>query len=173
MLFDSIKRHPLDFFATEWTVNGPKPSARYATEILGLDPKGKGDALRGSIAWWRKMEVISEDDERAIQVVTDARNELAHEMTAMVGGSKSPEFANHFSTLMALSNKIERWWIINVEIATDPDYNGEEVVEDGIMSGSAFLMHLLGQVALGQGDEAWELHRQFDDLWPDPKAEGR
>lgn len=161
MLLDSIKRHPLWFFSNRWTAEGPQPSAEYDTEILARDPKGKRDALRGSIAWLRMMDVITADDEGDIKTVTDARNELAHEMTAMVGGSKPPNFAEHFATLMDLVQKIEKWWIINVELSTNPDYDGQEIDEDGIVSGPSWIMQMLRLVALGQGEEAWMLHREF------------
>ena len=161
MLLNTIKRHPVSFFSDSWTVDGPEVGPDYEKEVLARDPKNKRDALRGSIAWLRMMDVISADDEAAIKVVTDARNELAHEMTAMVSGSKPPNFAKHFETLMGLVQKIEKWWIINVELSTNPDFDGQEIDEDGIVSGPSWIMHMLGQVALGEGDEAWALYREF------------
>lgn len=171
MLHDSIIRHPRSFFSDIWTANdGFVPSDKYDAEVLALDPKGKSSALRGSIAWWRKMEAIDDADEIAIRLVTDARNNLAHEMSEMISGSKPPEFSDHFAMLMGLVNKIEKWWIINVEVATDPDYGGEELHEGAIVPGSAWMMDMLTQVALGEGDEAWELHRQFKELWAVKKS---
>lgn len=161
MLIDSIKRHPLSFFANRWTADGPEPSESYAARVLALDPKGGGDALRGSIAWLKNADAITSEDESDIRKVTDARNEVAHELSAMVSGSKPPDFANHFATLMALLQKIEKWWIVNVEMATDPDFDGQEIDEDGIISGPSWSMQILAKVALGDGDEAWELHREF------------
>jgi hypothetical protein len=161
MLLDSIKRHPLEFFSHRWTIDGPEPSPKYATEVLARDPKGKSDPLRGSIAWLRMMDAITADDEVSIRAVTDARNEVAHEMVAMVSGSKPPEFMDHFATLMALVQKIEKWWIVNVELPTNPDFDGQEIDEDGIISGPSWIMQMLSQVALGIGDEAWEFHREF------------
>ena len=145
MLLDTIKRHPLSFFADRWTAKGPEPSPKYISEVLALDPKGKGDTLRGSIAWLRKIEVIAEEDEKAIRTVTDARNGLAHEMSAMVSGSKPPDFVEHFSALLALTDKIEKWWIVNVEMATNPDYDGGAIAAADIVSGPAWSMHILGR----------------------------
>ena len=167
MLLDSIKRHPLSFFADQWTVKGPKPSAEYESEVLALDPKGRNDALRGSIAWLRGMGVLTAEDEKAFRRVNDARNEIAHEMTAMVSGSKPSDFTNQFAAVMALVHKIEKWWIINVEISADPEFAGREIDEDGIVPGPVLVMQILGQVALGEGEEAWELHRKFSELRPD------
>lgn len=161
MLLDSIKRHPIDFFADHWDIKGPAPSPKYKKEILDRDPKGKRDPLRGSIAWLLMMEAINEEDVAAIRTVTDARNEVAHEMTAMVSGTMPPSFAEHFASLMALVQKIEKWWIINVELPTNPDYDGADIDEDGIISGPSWVMQMLAQVALGEGDEAWEFHREF------------
>jgi hypothetical protein len=82
-------------------------------------------------------------------------------MAAMVGGSRPPDFANHFATLMALVHKIEKWWIVNVEIATNPDFDEVEIDNEGIISGPSLVIQLLSQVALGNGEEAWEFHREF------------
>lgn len=172
MLIDTIKGHPLSFFAERWTRDGPEQSAKYKSVILDGDPKGKGDALRGSIAWLRSMDVISEGDENALRVITDARNRLAHEMSSLVGGQSDPDFVTHFGTLVALTAKIEKWWIINVEMGTDPEVDWDLVDEDGILPGPTWTMQILAKVALGDGDDAWSLHRQFSELWPQKPGDG-
>jgi hypothetical protein len=164
-LIDTVKQRPLSFFADCWTDQGPQPSARYFKEVRALDPKNKNDPMRGSIAWLRKMDIISEDDEKIIHRLNDVRNEVAHEMIKMIGGTKYPEFAEHFAPLMTLINKIEKWWIINVEISTDPDFDGNEIDEASIVTGPAWILHMLAEVALGDGDDAWALHREFNELW--------
>ncbi len=160
MLLDTIKRHPLSFFSDGWNIDGPVPGPKYKKEVLARDPQGKNDAKRGSIAWLRIMDVITADDEADIKKVDHARNEVAHEMTAIVSGSMPPSFAEHFETLLSLVQKIEKWWIVNVELSTDPEFNGE-FDEDGIVSGPSWIMQILGQVALGQGEEARTLYREF------------
>lgn len=164
MLTDSIKRRPVEFFANRWTADGPEPSDKYRAEVLGLDPKGKNDALRGSIAWLRKVDAITADDEATIRTVTDARNKIAHEMTTMFSSAMPPGVAEHFPALLALTQKIEKWWIVNVELPANPDFDGEEIDEDGIVSGPSWIMQLLTQVALGDDEEAWEFHRRFMEL---------
>lgn len=166
MLLSSIKRHPLHFFADSWNERGPVASAAYRSEVLGLDPRGKGDPIRGSIAWLRKMDAITESDEAAITAVTDARNRLAHELTGLIGGSLPEDFSSHYPTLMTLVSKIEKWWILNVEVATNPDFDDAEIDEEGITPGSVIAMDMLAQIALGEGEEAWRLHRWFEEQWP-------
>lgn len=161
MLLESVKRHPRSFFSDTWTVDGPQVGEKYRQKILALDPKGKDDAFRGSIAWLRKMEAISGEDEAAIKVLNDVRNEVAHEMMAMLSGAEPLHLASHFTTLMALIQKIEKWWILNVEIGANPDFDGVEIDEDGIVSGPSWAMQLLAKVALGEDYEAWEFHQEF------------
>jgi hypothetical protein len=140
------------------------PSANYRAEVLALDPKEKNHALRGSIAWLRKVDAITAEDEVAIKTVTDARNEIAHEMTTMFHSATPPGFVEHFATLLDLVQKVEKWWIVNVELPTNPDFDGQEIDEDGIISGPSLIMRLLTQVALGDEEEAWEFYRGFMDL---------
>jgi hypothetical protein len=166
MLLDSIKGRPRSFFADRWTVDGPVPGPEYEREVLSLDPKGKNDALRGSTAWLRAMGVIDDSDELRIREVTDARNNIAHEMTKLVANSEIPDFTLHYPKLIGLLSKIENWWILNLEIPTNPDWDGQDVTEADIVSGPAWTMSIMAKVALGEGDEAWALHRQFEKVWP-------
>jgi hypothetical protein len=161
MLIDSIKRHLVAFFATEWVNTGPRESQRYKDEVRGLDPKRRDDALRGSIQWLRNMDAISADDEIAIERVTTSRNVVAHELAAMISGGRTTDFAQDFETLLHLVQKIEKWWMVNVELPTNPDHDEQEIDEDAIISGPSMIMQILGQVALGDQDKVWEFHREF------------
>jgi hypothetical protein len=164
MLLDAIKDRPLGFFSNEWTSEGELQQCDdYRREILARDPKGKGDALRGSLAWLREMEAIDEADIASVQEFTDARNVIAHELRNIIGGSTTPHFAGLFPRLIELVAKIDRWWVINVEIATDPDLAGQEIDEEGVTPGSLLIMQILGRVALGEDEEAWELYRAFTE----------
>jgi hypothetical protein len=50
------------------------------------------------------------------------------------------DFAERFGDMTTLLDKIERWWIVNVEIPTNPDFDGkhEEIDESGIIPGCIF-----------------------------------
>ena len=165
LLLDAIKRRPLEFFADLRDIRLdrlPPPTPKSRQEVLALDPKGKEDMLRGSIAYLRKMCVIDEDEERAIKDVTDVRNEIAHQLKGMIGGGAMPDLTKHYPIATALTTKIERWWILNVDIATDTDYDGREIDPEEITPGSMMMMDMLGRVALGEGEEAWALYRELE-----------
>jgi hypothetical protein len=50
-------------------------------------------------------------------------------------------------------NKIEKWWIINVDIATDPQFDGEHIDERGIIPGPIMPHQLMMDIALGSEED--------------------
>ena len=164
MLLDAIRDRPLSFFSNRWTADaGWQQNDDYRQNVLALDPKGKSDALRGSLEWLRGQEAIDEADVAATREFTDARNVIAHELRDIISGGTVPDFSGLFPRQIGLLAKIDRWWIINVDIAIDPEIAGQDqdIDSDGVMPGSLLLMQILGSVALGEEEEAWELYRAF------------
>jgi hypothetical protein len=53
-----------------------------------------------------------------------------------------------------LLRKIEVWWIVNVDIATDPDLIEKEIDEEGIIPGRVLTVSLMLEVALGSDEDA-------------------
>jgi len=56
-----------------------------------------------------------------------------------------------------LLQKIDVWWVANVEILTNPDYSDTEIDDEGIVSGAILSLQTLLQVAGGSTEllEAW------------------
>jgi len=161
-LLQAIKQPISEFFSTSWTAtDGWLEGSSYAKKVRALDPKGKSDPLRGSIAWLRQGGVIDETDEAVIKETSDARNVFAHELSSVLGGSKSPDFDALFPKLVALIIKIERWWLVNVETEVDPDLAVQITDPDEVMPMSWMFLHIMELVALGEDDKAWELYRGF------------
>lgn len=162
MLLSSIKDRIHDFYSNTWTAtDGWKPSSKYRKKVLCLDPKGRNDPLRASVAWLRQMGAIDEDDESTLRELTEERNRLAHELRNVLSGTHNHDFESLFPKVVSLVAKIDRWWIVNVDIATDPDFSGRELDEQGVTPGSLMLLQVLNQVALGKDEEAWALYHEF------------
>jgi hypothetical protein len=65
-----------------------------------------------------------------------------------------PHLPERFAEMIALVDKIERWWIVNVEIATNPDFDGKEIDEDGIVPGTMMVLQLMMEIGLGSDQQA-------------------
>ena len=117
--------------------------------------------MRGGIEWLKRMSVIEETDAIAIQDVTEARNVMAHELGDIVMGDGMPNMNERFPKLLSLIKKIERWWIVNVDVPTNPDFDGKDVDERSVTSGPEMAMSVLWDIAAGDEEEAWSYYRQW------------
>jgi hypothetical protein len=155
-LKESIVSHIRDFFATEWDEDGPVESATYRDKVLALDPKG--NRLKASVGWLVANEALSDADATLFGDARDLRNTLAHELIATIGDwPEGDGMEVSFDALVYLLNKVERWWIINVEMATDPSFDDippEELDLDGILPGRVMAIRVLRDIALSPDDEA-------------------
>ncbi len=116
--------------------------------------------MRSSLAWLQQNGVIDAADLETDRKLTETRNQIAHELAQIMSCGDLPDLVSLFPRLVALVRKIERCWVINLDIATDPDYNGVEIDEESIVTGSAWKLHMLSQAALAEGDEAWVFYRR-------------
>lgn len=140
------------FFDFDYALN-PKAgySKEYSEKVLS---RKKGSAFHGSIDWFRENEAISDEDIKTIDKMFEVRNALAHNMHGYVLENKDlPEnFDDCWASMITLFDKIEKWWVINIEIPTDPDMTPEKfdsIQWDGIQSGAVMTLQILLDVASG------------------------
>ena len=92
---------------------------------------------------------------------------LAHKMTEFVTTGGKIDCASRFEDMVELLRKIEVWWIKNVDLATDPDWVGQEVDENAIMPGSLLTLQLMTKIALGSEEESKFYFEEFMKRNPD------
>jgi len=71
------------------------------------------------------------------------------------------DFEQCFQEMVRLLRKIEVWWIVNVEIPTNPDFDGEQIDEQGIVPGSVMSLQLLCDIALGDERQSRYYHDEL------------
>ena len=90
------------------------------------------------------------------------RNTLAHDLLSALASQGLPDdFDELFTEMVALLHKIEIWWITNVEIPTNPDYDGQEVDEAEILPGRIMTIQLLCDVARGDEERSQYFYDEF------------
>jgi len=57
--------------------------------------------------------------------------------------------------------KVDRWWIREIEIPTNPDFDDQEIDEDEISSGNMLLLSLIFDVVSGKQE-----YREFLEKLP-------
>ena len=145
LLKDSIIERIKDFYSNGFNQNGPIVDEEYQEQVVGLNKS----ILYASLDWLKSHEVITEDYLLKFEKAKKARNSLAHELSLLVSKGIDVDVGESFDTIFFLLRKIEVWWIVNVELATNPDYNEEEVDVDGIIPGPILSIQMMLLVLSG------------------------
>jgi hypothetical protein len=157
ILKNSIVDRIRDFYSIAWSEDGNTVSPEYASNVLSRNKS----AVYASLSWLLEQEAINEPDLAIFEQLKSTRNLLAHRLFDVVTGQAASTHQEQFTALVELLRKIEVWWVVNVELATNPDYDGQEVDEAGIVPGPILSLQMLLQVASGSTEllEAWRNQR--------------
>jgi hypothetical protein len=151
ILKNSIIDRIRDFYTRGFDENGWIIAPEYKEQVLS-----KGSVIFASLEWLKESQAINDDDIEKFKKAKECRNLLAHEITKFLAKGLPPEFPERFNDMITLVGKIERWWIVNVEIPTDPDLaeKAGEIDESGIVPGPIMSLRMMIDVALGSDETA-------------------
>ena len=145
VLRQSIIGHPRSFFAESYCKNGPLVGKEYETEVLSRNKS----PTYASLDWLKNYGAISDSDLQCFERIKATRNDLAHELHLVVLEGKNFKHIERFGELVALLRKIEVWWVVNVEIPANPDFDGQEIDEEGIVPGPVLMLQMMLEVVSG------------------------
>lgn len=157
ILKNSVVDRICDFYTNEWDENGPVVGPEYQREVVFRNRS----VFYASLEWLQEHEVIDDKDLETFEQLKKIRNQLAHQLFDVVTGQTESNHEAQFPVLVALLRKIEVWWIINFEIPTNPDFDGQEIDEEGIVPGAVLSLQMLVEVASGNAEllEHWRKSR--------------
>ena len=158
VLKDAVVGRIRDFFCSGFDNSGDKIDPKYASDVLARNKS----PVYASIDWLKWMGAISDTEVETFNRVKACRNTLAHDLLSTLASQGLPDdFDERFTEMMALLHKIEIWWITNVEIPTNPDYDGQEVDEAEILPGRIMTIQLFCDVALGDEERSQYFYDEF------------
>ncbi len=147
MLEDTIISRPKDFFTVvDWDEKAKK---EYSKRVLSLyDPQTcpgipqQRKDLISSLIWFKNLGAIDDNDIKVFADFKKLRNTLVHEMLSSMaeGGAK---LTDQFVHLYALFCKIERWWIVEIEIPISGEYVMDEITEGDVMSDNMVVLNAI------------------------------
>ncbi len=157
ILKDSIVDDVHGFYTIGFDEHGPTVGAEYQSKVLS---KNKSP-LYASLQWLRENDAIDDEDLITFEKLKNTRNQLAHQLFGVVTGQVESAHETQFTDLVALLRKIGVWWVVNVEIPTNPDFDGQEIDEAGIVPGAVLSLQMLIEVASGNTEllEHWRKER--------------
>jgi hypothetical protein len=157
ILKNSIVDRLRDFYSIGWSEDGNADFPEYASNVLSRNKS----AVYASLNWLQEHEAIDEADLAIFEQLKSTRNLLAHRLFDVVTGQAASTHQEQFTALVELLRKIEVWWVVNVELAINPDYDDQKVDEEGIIPGAILSLQMLLHVASGGTEllEAWRNQR--------------
>lgn len=157
ILKNSIVDRIHDFYSIGWSREGVTVSPKYKAEVLSRDKS----PVYASLSWLHENQVIDDNDLKIFDQLKSTRNLVAHQLFDVVTGQVVSNHTEQFHVLVELLRKIEVWWVVNVELAIDPDYADTEIDEEGIVPGAVLSLQMLLEVVSGNSEllEAWRSQR--------------
>ena len=148
-LKNSIIEKPKGFFST----GGTGPDDVYKTEILSRH----ANPLIASCRWFEENGAISGENVTKVLDLREHRNHIAHELANVLLDPQVQVDEERLLQLFQLLCKIDRWWITQFSIPTNPEFDGEKIDPAEVRSlGMEFLWYLISVVY--DLDQAFTLH---------------
>lgn len=148
LLKNSIVRRLRDFYLVGFDPSGKTISPDYQRRVLSRNKS----VLYASLSWLEESGAIGPGDLEAFDRIKAARNAIAHGLPELIFNGVRHGLEERFGEAVALLRKIEVWWVVNVDIATDPDYDGAEIDKDKITPGSVLMIQMMLDVAAGNDE---------------------
>jgi hypothetical protein len=162
LLKNSIISQIESFYTNGFDQNGFILDKKYKTDVLNLD--SNKNKLQASILWLEKNNVISEEDKIKFGKIRDQRNELAHKTLEILTDSEKEIDINLLLEIKYLLKKIDQWFILEVEIPTNPYMTKEEyesIDKNNVQSMSMIYLDYLMHTIFGKEDEKDKMFEVF------------
>lgn len=147
------------FFTVGFGENGePILHDDYRTKVLGLN-KNPDVA---SLLWLKRLGVLDKDDLKSIDTIRLHRNKLAHELPMFVTSTEAEINIGLLTRITDLMEKIDKWWILEVHIPSNPDFDHQEIKLNDIISLKAEFVKIMIEIATGGSDaNYWDVFKEF------------
>lgn len=147
--FELLKNSIIDrirsFYMVGFDTNGDIIDEKYEATVLSRNKS----PLYASLSWLVDNDAIDQGDIKAFERIKATRNSLAHELPSLVLEGADFQHIERFQELVALLRKIEVWWVVNLEIPANPDFDEQEIDENGIVPGPVLMIQMMLEVVSG------------------------
>lgn len=145
LLRETIIDNIRSFYAEGYDHNGPIIGKDYQDDFLS---RNKSEVY-ASLNWFVENQVINTKDMESFEIIKKVRNRLAHELLHVFTRAETFNLAEEFNPLIELIRKMRVWLVVNVEVPTNPDYDGEEIDESGVIPSAVLSLQAILEVASG------------------------
>jgi hypothetical protein len=118
----------------------PENRLEYEKEVKALHKK---DAFIASCLWLQNQGAITSREVELILQIREHRNAVVHELPKLIASTELQVDKRLLECLNELATKISRWWALEVDVPTNPDFDHVEVKEESVLTGSMMFMQVV------------------------------
>ena len=127
-------------------LNSKDRKEMYESEVLNLSPEKS--RLDGSLRFLKEVRAMDDDDISAFRRIRDIRNKAVHDLLRFACATDRASYKDELNKMVQLIEKLDRWWITEVEIPTNRALVGKEVDTSNVTSCRVLMLRGLLHLAL-------------------------
>ena len=158
-VFDNFKTSIINrvkYFYCSGIKNGVEQFDEYEQAVL--------NKVKATLLWLKEMEFITEAEENLFIQLTNMRNKLAHEMNKMLIDGFPENINELYAKMINLFNKIEKRWIIEIEIPINPpNIPYDDIDWNGITSMNIEFTKIMTDIAFTGNEEYLNLINNYSN----------
>lgn len=160
--FESFKDYVIDEVKMFYQVGYQNGQELFDPDYDNLvKSKDKKHIDNASLLWFVEMEAINMEDFESYKILRQYRNKLSHELMSLLFDGLPEELPKMFLILIQLRVKIEKWWILNLDIPTNSEHDHKEINESDIITSSQIFNQIIFDMLSGDEKKANFYKNQF------------
>lgn len=147
-----------DFYSEHFYMDGDRmiceESGAYKENVRALDKNLENASLK----WFIDAGAITQEDYDTYQKIRRRRNDITHELLKNLNVGFGEEDAQLFADMLRIYNKLDKWWINEIEIPISAEEIPEDYDRNGVCGGQAIMLSIINEIVFGNaGDKYKEL----------------
>lgn len=128
----------------------------YEKMVLSKVQSKENRQIKATLLWLKEEGAITEQDRLLFIKLTDKRNEFTHNMSTLIFEGLEISVIDLLTDMITLYEKIEKWWIKEIEIPTNPELTPEQydtIDWDEIESMNIVMLKIMADIAINNNAE--------------------
>lgn len=154
-LKDYIITQPRTFYSDVLIKDGElccEETEEYKKEVRSLEKNIENASLR----WFMNTDAITEEDYNLYQKLRERRNYITHELLKNLNNGFIETDAKLYVKLLELYQKIDKWWINEIEIPISGEVLPDEYDSEQVLGGQAMILSIINDIIFDNNKERYK-----------------
>ncbi len=154
-LKDYIITQPKTFYSDVEIKDGKlccEEAEEYKKEVRALEKNIENVSFR----WFMNADAITQEDYDLYQELRERRNDITHELLKNLNNGFYETDAKLYVKLSQLYQKIDKWWINEIEISISGETMPDEYDPKKVSGGQAMILSIINDIILDDNKEKYK-----------------